>query len=122
MKIYKYDVSVQDEFTVLMPEGAEILCIQNQYDAPRMWAKVDTSKNPNYILEKAKMAEYDSSQQAGTEEEVVPLTCDQFVSAVVTELEEHFYGTELEALVRLEGRTLALFAFARAKGFYLQAS
>lgn len=43
-KIYKYDVPLGDEFTVRMPKGAKILCIQNQHDFPRMWAEVDSGQ------------------------------------------------------------------------------
>jgi hypothetical protein len=60
------------------------------------------------------------SRQAGNEDETVTLTRDQFISAVVTEIEETFYGTELQELLRLEAHSLAAFAFHR--GVRLSAS
>lgn len=41
--IYKYDIFIQDVFTILMPIDAEILTVQTQYGSPYFWAKVDTN-------------------------------------------------------------------------------
>jgi hypothetical protein len=43
-KVFKYDVSLEDTFTVKMPIGAEMLYTQAQNDIPRLWALVDTDK------------------------------------------------------------------------------
>ena len=42
--IHKFQIPVLDEFTVLMPEGAQILHIAVQRDEPQMWALVDATK------------------------------------------------------------------------------
>ncbi len=42
--IYKYPVSVDDEFTVEMHRDAEILCVQTQRGVPQMWAVVYTER------------------------------------------------------------------------------
>ena len=48
MKIWKYDLNV-DDYTVLeMPKGAETLSVQDQRGTPRLWALVD----PSAITEK----------------------------------------------------------------------
>jgi hypothetical protein len=39
--IYKYVLQVQDQQTLSLPEGAEILSVQVQYGAPTLWALVD---------------------------------------------------------------------------------
>lgn len=41
--IYKYQIPIADEFEILLPKDARILCVQAQYDEPRLWAIV----NPN---------------------------------------------------------------------------
>lgn len=40
-RVYKYALPVQDDIELLMPEGAEILAVQAQADAPFVWALVD---------------------------------------------------------------------------------
>lgn len=40
-KIYKYPLEVTDIQTIMIPIGAEILCVQVQNDVPCIWAKVD---------------------------------------------------------------------------------
>lgn len=42
--IHKFQVPALDEFTILMPEGAQILHIAVQHNEPQMWALVDLSK------------------------------------------------------------------------------
>jgi hypothetical protein len=42
--IWKYNIPAQDEFSIAMPKGAEILSIQDQYGQPRMWVLVDTTE------------------------------------------------------------------------------
>lgn len=39
--IYKYSIPIEDEFTLDLPDGARILCVQTQHDAPQLWAVVD---------------------------------------------------------------------------------
>lgn len=51
--IYKYGVSVADEFTLRMPKGARILSLQVQHCEPHIWALVDTKAptvNRNFSL------------------------------------------------------------------------
>ena len=40
--IYKYDIPIEDSFTVQMPHRAQILCVQAQHARPCIWAIVDT--------------------------------------------------------------------------------
>lgn len=42
--IHKYELVVEDQAEVSMPQGATVLSIQCQYDKPRVWALVDTDK------------------------------------------------------------------------------
>lgn len=42
--IYKYPAPIDDEFTVMMPEGAEVLTVQMQGKSPQIWARVDIDK------------------------------------------------------------------------------
>lgn len=42
--IHKHPVSLQDTFTLALPEGATFLSLQNQRGAPQMWFKVDDSR------------------------------------------------------------------------------
>lgn len=46
-RVFKYALDVTDHQTILMPAGAEILCVQMQAGAPCLWAMV----NPNNPLE-----------------------------------------------------------------------
>jgi len=39
--VWKYRVPLEPDFTIEMPEGARILCIQIQYDRAMLWALVD---------------------------------------------------------------------------------
>lgn len=39
--IYKYPFSVTDEFSLTLPVGARVLCVQTQNDLPCLWAIVD---------------------------------------------------------------------------------
>lgn len=39
--IYKYDLEVTDEQVLELPANAEILTVQMQHDAPKLWAIVD---------------------------------------------------------------------------------
>lgn len=41
-KIFKYPVFLQDEFSVNLPEGAQILSVQMQGGKPFFWALIDT--------------------------------------------------------------------------------
>lgn len=40
--VYKYEIPIEDEFTLVLPKGARLLCIQAQRDTPCLWALVDT--------------------------------------------------------------------------------
>ncbi len=40
--IYKYKVYPTDDFDLLLPKGAYILCVQTQDGEPFIWAMVDT--------------------------------------------------------------------------------
>ena len=42
LAIWKYPLEVADEQTVNLPNGAQVLCVQNQNEVPCIWAKVDT--------------------------------------------------------------------------------
>lgn len=39
--IWKYPVPINDYFELEMPQGAEILTVQMQYNEPQLWALVD---------------------------------------------------------------------------------
>lgn len=45
--IWKYNLFTTDLQFISMPQGAEILCVQAQFDSPVIWAIVD-SKEQNY--------------------------------------------------------------------------
>ena len=42
--IWKYELPLEDEFTIDMPAQSKILCVQRQGDAPVIWAIVDTER------------------------------------------------------------------------------
>lgn len=42
--IFKYPLVVTDEQKILMPVGAEILCVQMQRDIPCLWAEVNVEE------------------------------------------------------------------------------
>ena len=42
--VFKYPVEIRNKFSVMMPDGAEILTVQMQHNKPQMWALVDQSK------------------------------------------------------------------------------
>lgn len=44
--VYKYVIPVVDEFTILMPKGAEILHVATQGAEGHLWARVDPSNVP----------------------------------------------------------------------------
>jgi len=46
--VYKYDIEVDDRFTLELPKGAEILKVDMQDNTPRLWALV----NPKHPTEK----------------------------------------------------------------------
>lgn len=43
-KIYKYPLPVSGETVIEMPEGAVVLCAQNQHDTLQVWALVDPTR------------------------------------------------------------------------------
>lgn len=40
-KIYKYEIPIQDKFSILMPDFAKILSVQVQNSHPYIWALID---------------------------------------------------------------------------------
>ncbi len=42
--IWKFDVAVNDGFSVDMPLGSRVICVQVQRSSPVMWALVDTAE------------------------------------------------------------------------------
>ena len=42
--IHKYELVIDDRTEVRMPQGAEVLSVQCQYDKPCVWAMVDTEQ------------------------------------------------------------------------------
>ena len=42
--IWKFPFDVKDNFTVGMPAGAQVLCVQTQFDKPNIWAMVNQEK------------------------------------------------------------------------------
>lgn len=40
-KIYKYEIPVEDDFTLWLPQDAEILTVKTQRERPYFWAWVD---------------------------------------------------------------------------------
>ena len=43
MTIWKYEIPIADSFSLEMPAGATILCVQTQEGEPCLWALVDES-------------------------------------------------------------------------------
>jgi len=43
--IYKYQLEIQDYQEVRLPQGAEILTVQEQYGIPCLWARVNTEES-----------------------------------------------------------------------------
>jgi hypothetical protein len=41
MKIYKYELQVEDQQSIEMPKGAQIISISSQFGIPCIWAIVD---------------------------------------------------------------------------------
>lgn len=39
--IWKYEIKASEDFSLDIPVGGEILCVQAQGDVPRLWALVD---------------------------------------------------------------------------------
>ena len=54
LRIFKYNLTTAEYQEVEMPGGAEILTLQLQFDAPVVWARVNTSHPP----EKRRFAVY----------------------------------------------------------------
>ena len=46
--IFKYPLEITDRQILSIPEGAEILCVQNQNNKVYLWAMIEMS-NPNNI-------------------------------------------------------------------------
>lgn len=41
MHVYKYEVPIEDHFTLMLPRTAQILDVQTQKGGPQLWALVD---------------------------------------------------------------------------------
>lgn len=41
LTIWKYKIPIEDQFVVSMPQGAQILTVQVQYEQPAIWVLVD---------------------------------------------------------------------------------
>jgi hypothetical protein len=39
--VWKYSLAIQDVVEILLPEGAEVLCVAMQEGRPWLWARVD---------------------------------------------------------------------------------
>ncbi len=48
--IWKYELGMMDNQTVLMQEGAKILCVQVQHETPCIWVEVDTDADKEYVI------------------------------------------------------------------------
>ena len=44
LNVFKYDVEVGDYFKINLPQGAQILKVEEQHGYPRLWALVDPQK------------------------------------------------------------------------------
>ena len=44
--VWKYEIQVEDEFTILMPRLAEVIHVAVQDDRPCMWALVNPAAEP----------------------------------------------------------------------------
>ena len=47
--IFKYRFGINDKFTLSMPKGAKVLCVQVQNYFPTIWAEVDRDQ-PEEVL------------------------------------------------------------------------
>lgn len=45
--IYKYTLMIEGEQLVKMPKGSRILCVQMQYQQPRVWVAIDPFETEN---------------------------------------------------------------------------
>jgi hypothetical protein len=45
-QILKYEVKITDRFTITMPSGSEVLCVQVQRNIPQIWVMVDLNNTP----------------------------------------------------------------------------
>jgi hypothetical protein len=41
LTVHKYEIPIIDDFSIPMPDGAKVLCVQVQRGIPVMWARVD---------------------------------------------------------------------------------
>jgi hypothetical protein len=46
--VWKYECPVQDRFELQIPEGSELLHIENQHNVPCMWFRVDPHAKKEY--------------------------------------------------------------------------
>lgn len=40
-RIYKYPIPIEDRFSLSLPQGARVLCVQTQNNQPQVWVRVD---------------------------------------------------------------------------------
>lgn len=45
LKVFKYDVPIEDRFTLSLPRHAKVLSLQTQRDRPHIWALVDPEES-----------------------------------------------------------------------------
>jgi hypothetical protein len=46
--VWKFDAPINDDFDLLVPFGAQVLCVQNQHDRPCIWFTVDPDQSRVY--------------------------------------------------------------------------
>jgi len=46
MTVWKFAIPVSDEFQIALPEGAQVLSVMVQFDAPQIWVLVDPKAPP----------------------------------------------------------------------------
>lgn len=44
LKVFKYPIKPDDYFEVSLPQGSQILTVDNQFENPNIWALVDPEK------------------------------------------------------------------------------
>ena len=75
-QVFKYELTMNDHITILLPEGAKILKIDTQHGVPYIWALVDLETAPNeerifriagtgHIIDEDKLGFIDTFQMDG---------------------------------------------------------
>lgn len=55
LKVFKYEVPVQDSFSLKLPPYAKIIAFQAQHEKPRIWALVDPDED-NLVTREFRLA------------------------------------------------------------------